>query len=57
MRKKGKPNPDQRYFALVVSIAALAGGELYTIASHRSENLIVRASNPGQFETEPTLVR
>lgn len=52
MRKKGKPNPDQRYFALVVTLAARAGDALYTIASHLSEKIIVRASNPGQFETE-----
>ena len=55
MRKKGKPNPDQRYFALIVTLAARAGDELYTIASHRSENMIVRASNPGQFESEPNV--
>lgn len=56
MRKKGKPNPDQRYFALVVTLAAKSGDEFYTVASHKSENLIVRASNPGQFETEPSIV-
>lgn len=42
MRKKGKPNPDQRYFSLVVSLVAKAGDRLYTVASHRSENLVVR---------------
>lgn len=26
-----------------------------TIASHKSQNLIVRASNPGQFENEPSV--
>lgn len=52
MRKRGKPNPDQRYFALVVSLTARAGDSLYTIASHVSDRVIVRASNPGQFETE-----
>eukprot|EP00730_Choanoeca_flexa_P019765 TRINITY_DN9667_c0_g1_i1.p1 TRINITY_DN9667_c0_g1~~TRINITY_DN9667_c0_g1_i1.p1 ORF type:complete len:326 (+),score=55.40 TRINITY_DN9667_c0_g1_i1:899-1876(+) len=52
MRKKGKPNPDQRYFSLVVSLVARAGDTLYTVASHRSEHLVVRASNPGQFEPD-----
>eukprot|EP00048_Salpingoeca_helianthica_P020850 m.247729 g.247729 ORF g.247729 m.247729 type:complete len:628 (-) comp53036_c0_seq1:387-2270(-) len=52
MRKKGKLNPDQRYFALVVSLAARAGDGLYTLASHVSEKVIVRASNPGLFENE-----
>ena len=55
MRKKGRPNPDQRYFALVVTLAARAGDALYTIASHLSEKIIVRASNPGQFETESNI--
>lgn len=55
MRKKGKPNPEQRYFSLIVTLAARAGDQLFTIASHKSQNLIVRASNPGQFESEPTV--
>ncbi|XP_072181411.1 myelin regulatory factor-like protein [Diadema setosum] len=52
MRKKGKPNPDQRYFMLVVSIQAHVGNEIYTVASQVSERIIVRASNPGQFESD-----
>lgn len=55
MRKKGKPNPDQRYFQLVVTIGARAGDAIYTLASHKSEKIIVRASNPGQFETEQNI--
>eukprot|EP00050_Salpingoeca_kvevrii_P020450 m.98791 g.98791 ORF g.98791 m.98791 type:complete len:577 (-) comp8870_c0_seq1:310-2040(-) len=54
MRKKGKANPDQRYFGLVVSLAAKAGDEYFTIASHLSEKIIVRASNPRQFESDPS---
>lgn len=54
IRKRGQPNPDQRYFSLVVSLVAkVASGETFTIASHISDRIIVRASNPGQFETEP----
>ena len=54
MRKRGQPNPDQRYFSLVVSLLAVCDdGSRYTIASHISDRIIVRASNPGQFETEP----
>jgi hypothetical protein len=53
MRKKGKPNPDQRYFHLVVTLAAHVGvDQVYHIVSHASERIIVRASNPGQFEND-----
>lgn len=52
MRKKGKPNPDQRYFHLVVTLAAHSGDQVYHICSHASERIIVRASNPGQFEND-----
>ena len=52
MRKKGKPNPDQRYFHLVVTLAAHSGDQVYHIVSHASERIIVRASNPGQFEND-----
>lgn len=41
---------------LVVTLAARVGDDYYTIASHKSDHMIVRASNPGQFETQPTLV-
>lgn len=70
MRKKGKPNPDQRFFGLVVSIAARAGvslsasrqpshhvqDEFYTIVSHVSDNIVVRASNPRQFESDTVFI-
>lgn len=52
MRKKGKPNPDQRYFMLVVALQAQAHTQSYTVAAHVSERIIVRASNPGQFESD-----
>ncbi|KFO97794.1 Myelin regulatory factor, partial [Calypte anna] len=52
MRKKGKPNPDQRYFMLVVALQAQAQNQNYTLAAHISERIIVRASNPGQFESD-----
>ncbi|XP_041472387.1 myelin regulatory factor-like isoform X1 [Lytechinus variegatus] len=56
MRKKGKPNPDQRYFMLVVSIQAHCGHEKYVVASQVSERIIVRASNPGQFESDVDVI-
>ncbi|XP_022192124.1 myelin regulatory factor isoform X2 [Nilaparvata lugens] len=56
MRKKGKPNPDQRYFYLVVGLHAHCNdNNHYPIISHASERIIVRASNPGQFESDADL--
>uniref|UniRef100_A0A8D8WJW5 Myelin regulatory factor n=1 Tax=Cacopsylla melanoneura TaxID=428564 RepID=A0A8D8WJW5_9HEMI len=56
MRKKGKPNPDQRYFYLVVGLHAhCSDANHYPIVSHASERIIVRASNPGQFESDVEL--
>ena len=57
MRKKGKPNPEQKYFQLVVSLEAVVsvtGGPLMEIpvCSLATEKIIVRASNPGLFEPE-----
>uniref|UniRef100_A0A8C9W2Q2 Myelin regulatory factor n=1 Tax=Scleropages formosus TaxID=113540 RepID=A0A8C9W2Q2_SCLFO len=52
MRKKGKPNPDQRYFMLVVALQAQSQNQSYTVAAQVSERIIVRASNPGQFESD-----
>lgn len=53
MRKKGKPNPDQRYFKLLVELhAVIAGEELVSLHCCESERIIVRASNPGQFDGE-----
>ncbi|XP_007885633.2 myelin regulatory factor [Callorhinchus milii] len=56
MRKKGKPNPDQRYFMLVVGLQVQAQNQNHTVGAHVSERIIVRntaqASNPGQFESD-----
>ncbi|CAJ0923886.1 unnamed protein product [Ranitomeya imitator] len=52
MRKKGKPNPDQRYFMLVVGLYAVTKEETFLVVAHVSERIIVRASNPGQFEND-----
>ncbi|XP_036374053.1 myelin regulatory factor-like protein isoform X3 [Megalops cyprinoides] len=52
MRKKGKPNPDQRYFTLVVALYASVREESHLLVAHVSERIIVRASNPGQFEND-----
>ncbi|XP_023376547.1 myelin regulatory factor-like protein isoform X1 [Pteropus vampyrus] len=52
MRKKGKPNPDQRYFMLVVGLYAANQDQFYLLSAHISEKIIVRASNPGQFEND-----
>jgi hypothetical protein len=54
MRKKGKPNTDQRYFSLVVGLhAQTSDGESHCVSAVMSERIIVRASNPGQFENDP----
>ncbi|XP_064634266.1 myelin regulatory factor-like protein isoform X2 [Lineus longissimus] len=52
MRKKGKPNPDQRYFMLAVELRAHCGDTNHLISSMVSEKIIVRASNPGQFDSD-----
>lgn len=47
MRKKGKPNPDQRYFYLVVALHAHTGpgpDQSFPIIAHASERIIVRVS-------------
>ncbi|XP_044763385.1 myelin regulatory factor [Coccinella septempunctata] len=55
MRKKGKPNPEQRYFQLVVGLHAHTASGNYPIVSQASQKIIVRASNPGQFENDVEL--
>ncbi|XP_034019074.1 myelin regulatory factor-like protein [Thalassophryne amazonica] len=52
MRKKGKPNPDQRYFQMVVGLYAAVRDETFLLTALVSERIIVRASNPGQFELD-----
>ncbi|KAK3779932.1 hypothetical protein RRG08_054185 [Elysia crispata] len=50
MRKKNMPNPDQRFFLLVVSLNAHSGDKDFVVVDSVSEKIIVRASNPGQFD-------
>ena len=57
MRKKGKPNPSQKYFQLIVSLEAVTVGinsarTQYETARMASERLIVRASNPGRVSIQ-----
>ncbi|XP_032525697.2 uncharacterized protein LOC116776581 [Danaus plexippus] len=54
MRKKGRPNPDQRHFQLVVALRAHVAHSDYIVAAQASDRIIVRASNPGQFESDCT---
>jgi hypothetical protein len=52
MRKKGLPHPNQRYFALVSTLLAEVDGKMYPVVKYKSDKIIVRASNPGQFESK-----
>ena len=52
MRKKGKPNPEQRYFLLAVALEAVTAAAQFPLAILATEKIIVRASNPGLFEPE-----
>jgi hypothetical protein len=49
-RKNGKPNPEQKYFLLVVQLIATTDDGQYIVKAYQSDKVIVRASNPGQFE-------
>ena len=52
-RRKGKKNPHQQFFHLIVSLIAYGDdGDVFTVASNASEKLIVRTSSHGQGETE-----
>lgn len=42
MRKKGRPNPEQRYFQLVVGLHAHTQSGHFPVISHGSEKIIVR---------------
>jgi hypothetical protein len=56
MRKRGKPNPEQRYFVLVCGLYAVTASDMrHEVARVRSQRIIVRASNPGQYESETEL--
>lgn len=54
-RKNGRPNPDQKYFFLIVKLLAETPNGLVVVQSYASDKVIVRASNPGQFEVSPIL--
>ncbi|GMR61052.1 hypothetical protein PMAYCL1PPCAC_31247, partial [Pristionchus mayeri] len=50
-RKNNKPNPDQKYFLLLVRlIAVTTDGLEHLVLAYASDRVIVRATNPGQFE-------
>ncbi|XP_037941211.1 myelin regulatory factor-like [Teleopsis dalmanni] len=55
MRKKGRPNPEQRYFQLIVGLHVHTASGNFPVISQGSERIIVRASNPGQFESDVDL--
>lgn len=42
MRKKGKPNPDQRFFNLVACLKAQCDGQDFRAIAYSSERIIVR---------------
>lgn len=44
MRKKGRPNPEQRYFQLVVGLHAHTISGNFPVVSQGSERIIVRVS-------------
>ncbi|GMT07194.1 hypothetical protein PENTCL1PPCAC_29368 [Pristionchus entomophagus] len=50
-RKNNKPNPDQKYFLLLVRLIAVTeDGMEHLVLAYASDRVIVRATNPGQFE-------
>ena len=50
-RRGTQPNPSQRYFLLVCSLAAkTVDGKFHLLAASYSRRIVVRASNPAQFE-------
>uniref|UniRef100_A0A0N4ZCP7 NDT80 domain-containing protein n=1 Tax=Parastrongyloides trichosuri TaxID=131310 RepID=A0A0N4ZCP7_PARTI len=54
-RKNYRPNPEQRYFLLVVKLLVVTeDGQMVLVQAYQSEKVIVRASNPGQFEPPDT---
>ncbi|CAH3183656.1 unnamed protein product, partial [Porites evermanni] len=50
MRKKGKPNPDQRYFLLVVAVYAHSKNKEYLVCANVSERIIVRVDTSEQLK-------
>ncbi len=44
MRKRGKPNPEQKYFSLVVALHAETPEKSLPVCAHVSERIVVRVS-------------
>ncbi len=44
MRKRGKPNPEQKYFSLVVALHAETPEKSLLVCAHVSERIVVRVS-------------
>ncbi|EGD75947.1 hypothetical protein PTSG_00654 [Salpingoeca rosetta] len=53
MRRHGGLNPDQRFFALAVNLVAICDHDPVPISSMLSDRIVVRGSNPRQFESDP----
>ncbi|KPJ12660.1 Myelin gene regulatory factor [Papilio machaon] len=49
---QGRPNPDQRHFQLVWRCERTPRPNTTWSPTHASDRIIVRASNPGQFESD-----
>ncbi|KAH7693476.1 CBR-PQN-47 protein, partial [Aphelenchoides avenae] len=49
-RKNGRPNPEQKFFLLIVKLIASTPNGPMLVQAYQSDRVIVRASNPGQFE-------
>lgn len=52
MRKKGRPNPEQRYFQLVVGLHAHTHSGNFPVVSQGSERIIVRVSFIYEFQSK-----
>uniref|UniRef100_A0A1I8IQ58 NDT80 domain-containing protein n=1 Tax=Macrostomum lignano TaxID=282301 RepID=A0A1I8IQ58_9PLAT len=50
-RKRGDLHPDQRFFQLVLALEALTETSVAPVQRYISRFIIVRASNPGQFDS------
>lgn len=49
MRKKGRPNPDQRHFQLVVALRAHTSHADFIVAAQASDRIIVRVSSTNEI--------
>lgn len=57
MRKKGRPNPEQRYFQLVVGLHAHTHSGNFPVVSQGSERIIVRVSTTKYTFLNPNLTK